>query len=42
MIWHSNNLEDVIQELKSNTKLGLTSDEASARLQKINNKIFIL
>ena len=39
MIWHSNNLEDVIQELKSNTKLGLSSDEASARLLKINNKI---
>ena len=39
MIWHSNSLEDVITELKSNPKTGLSSEEASIRLQKINTKI---
>ncbi len=39
MIWHSNSLEDVIGELKSDPKAGLTSHEASLRLQKINTKI---
>ncbi len=39
MIWHSNSIENVIEELKSNPKIGLSSEDASARLQKINTKI---
>lgn len=39
MIWHSNSLENVEAELKTNLKTGLNEEEASARLIKITQKI---
>ena len=42
MIWHSSDITDVVDELKSNIKTGLSSDDAAARLEKINSKIEII
>lgn len=39
MIWHSNSIESVAQELNTNIQLGLSDEEAFARLDKINKKI---
>ncbi len=39
MIWHSSDIADVVDELKSNIKTGLSSEDAAGRLQKINSKI---
>ena len=39
MIWHSNSIESVVQELNTNIELGLSEEEALVRLEKINRKI---
>ncbi len=38
MIWHSSPIESVITELKTNLQTGLSSQDAQARLDKINSK----
>ncbi len=39
MIWHSNSIDSVVEELNTNIELGLSQDDAVARLEKINRKI---